>query len=245
MHVFDANAHIIRDLRDGPSGRQTRTCRACCCARDLHHPYPHCWRCGNPLIQRAVDSWFVKVTAFRDRMVELNQQITWVPEKRQGRPVRQVAGGRAGLETSPATYWAARSGVGVRTTRTTRQDVYGSLDSWSGTSGYGPTDLHRPHNDELTRPNPTDPTGRFHMRRVPEVLDCWFDRFDAVRPGALPVREPRVVRVPTTRATSSSVQRAEPAAVLHAARAGHAARVAPRTLDVFASRRTMPCCDDD
>ena len=44
------------------------------------HPYPHCWRCDNPLIQRAVDSWFVAVTQFRDRMVELNQQITWVPE---------------------------------------------------------------------------------------------------------------------------------------------------------------------
>ena len=43
------------------------------------HPYPHCWRCDSPLIQRAVSSWFVEVTKFRDRMVELNQQITWQP----------------------------------------------------------------------------------------------------------------------------------------------------------------------
>ena len=41
------------------------------------HSYPHCWRCAQPLVYRAISSWFVQVTAFRDRMVELNQQITW------------------------------------------------------------------------------------------------------------------------------------------------------------------------
>ncbi len=71
MHVFEANKTIIRDLR--ASGALLR--------HDTYqHSYPHCWRCDNPLIQRAVSSWFVAVTKFRDRMVQLNQQIRWVPE---------------------------------------------------------------------------------------------------------------------------------------------------------------------
>ncbi|MCX6467010.1 MAG: class I tRNA ligase family protein, partial [Pseudonocardiales bacterium] len=77
MQVFDANGQIIRDLKEGTApyvhGVLLRH-------ETYDHPYPHCWRCGTPLIQRAVDSWFVQVTAFRDRMVELNQEITWVPE---------------------------------------------------------------------------------------------------------------------------------------------------------------------
>lgn len=52
------------------------------------HSHSHCWRCRQPLIYRAVSSWFVEVTKFRDRMVELNQQITWVPRTPQRRPVR-------------------------------------------------------------------------------------------------------------------------------------------------------------
>ena len=67
-------------------GEQARSSRGCGkTARssgrdDYTHSYPHCWRCRNPLIYKAVSSWFVEVTKFRDRMVELNQQITWVPE---------------------------------------------------------------------------------------------------------------------------------------------------------------------
>ncbi|MGH8920356.1 MAG: class I tRNA ligase family protein, partial [Actinomycetes bacterium] len=75
MQVFDANRAIIRDLRDGAPYVGGVLLR-----HETHnHPYPHCWRCNNPLIQRAVSSWFVAVTRFRDRMVELNQEITWVP----------------------------------------------------------------------------------------------------------------------------------------------------------------------
>src|SRR5439155_23890129 len=71
MHVFEANRPIIRDLR--AAGALVR--------EDSYvHSYPHCWRCRNPLIYKAVSSWFVEVTRFRDRMVELNEQITWVPE---------------------------------------------------------------------------------------------------------------------------------------------------------------------
>jgi len=71
QHVFDANPGITAKLREQGSlvRRETYT-----------HSYPHCWRCRNPLIYKAVSSWFVAVSTFRDRMVELNEQITWVPE---------------------------------------------------------------------------------------------------------------------------------------------------------------------
>ena len=70
-HVFEANPHIIRRLKDDGVVLRHET---------YDHPYPHCWRCAQPLVYRAISSWFVEVTKFRDRMVELNDQITWVPE---------------------------------------------------------------------------------------------------------------------------------------------------------------------
>ncbi|HEX5813171.1 MAG TPA: isoleucine--tRNA ligase, partial [Pseudonocardia sp.] len=172
MLVFDANPHIIRDLRDGAPYAQGLLLRR----ETYDHPYPHCWRCGNPLIQRAVDSWFVQVTQFRDRMVELNQEITWVPEHiRDGQFGKWLEGARD-WSISRNRYWGSPIPVWVSDDpRYPRTDVYGSLDELERDFGVRPTDLHRPFVDELTRPNPDDPTGRSTMRRVPEVLDCWFE----------------------------------------------------------------------
>src|SRR5438270_694960 len=69
--VFEANKPVLRDLKD----------RGLVVRHDTYtHSYPHCWRCDNPLVYKAVSSWFVAVTRFRDRMVELNEQITWTPD---------------------------------------------------------------------------------------------------------------------------------------------------------------------
>ncbi len=178
-HVFDANAAIIRDLRaassgsaDGPVLAGTLLLRQ----ETYDHPYPHCWRDGTPLIYRAVSSWFVRVTAFRDRMVELNQEIDWVPgHVKEGSFGQWIAGARD-WSISRNRFWGSPIPVWVSDDPAhPRTDVYGSLDRIEADFGVRLTDLHRPFVDELTRPNPDDPSGRSTMRRVPEVLDCWFE----------------------------------------------------------------------
>ena len=168
MHVLDeANGQIIKDLK--AAGKLLRH-------ETYDHAYPHCWRCGNPLIQRAVTSWFVAVTKFRDRMVELNQQINWVPgHVRDGQFGKWLENARD-WSISRNRFWGSPIPVWVSDNpEYPRVDVYGSLDELERDFGLRPTDLHRPFIDELTRPNPDDPTGRSTMRRTPEVLDCWFE----------------------------------------------------------------------
>ncbi|GAA3840540.1 isoleucine--tRNA ligase [Saccharothrix violaceirubra] len=167
QHVFDANKAIIRDLREAGLLLRHET---------YDHPYPHCWRCDNPLIQRAVSSWFVAVSRFKDRMVELNQQIDWVPSHiRDGQFGKWLENARD-WNISRNRFWGSPIPVWVSDDpEYPRVDVYGSLDELARDFGVRPTDLHRPGIDELTRPNPDDPTGRSTMRRVPEVLDCWFE----------------------------------------------------------------------
>ncbi|GAB3388910.1 isoleucine--tRNA ligase [Humibacter soli] len=173
LQVFEANKPLTQALK--AQGRLLRQA-------SYEHSYPHCWRCRNPLIYKAVSSWFVRVPEIRDRMVELNQQIDWVPENvKDGQFGKWLAGARDWSISrnryfgSPIPVWKSDD------PNYPRIDAYGSLAELERDFGRlplgpdGEPNLHRPYIDDLVRPNPDDPTGQSMMRRIPEVLDVWFD----------------------------------------------------------------------
>ncbi|HJQ04539.1 MAG TPA: isoleucine--tRNA ligase [Nocardioides sp.] len=180
MQVFDANLHIIDDLKS--HGGSVTPGTVLLRRETYDHSYPHCWRCRQPLIYKGVSSWFVEVTKFKDRMGELNQEIRWVPEHiKDGQFGKWVANARDWSITrnrfwgSPVPVWKSDDEAYPRI------DVYGSFEEIERDFGrlplnkQGEPDLHRPWVDDLTRPNPDDPTGKSTMRRVTDVLDVWFD----------------------------------------------------------------------
>ncbi|WP_062072971.1 isoleucine--tRNA ligase [Demequina sediminicola] len=173
QQVFDANPHIIKDLKERGIVLRHET---------YDHSYPHCWRCRNPLIYRAISSWFISVTDFRDRMVELNEDITWVPDHiKEGQFGKWLEGARD-WSISRNRYFGTPIPVWVSDNPDfPRVDVYGSFAEIERDFGRlplnedGEPDLHRPFIDDLTRANPDDPSGQSTMRRISDVFDVWFD----------------------------------------------------------------------
>ncbi|MCO1338430.1 isoleucine--tRNA ligase [Kocuria polaris] len=173
VQAFDANKTITRVVKE--AGRLVKQA-------SYVHSYPHCWRCRTPLIYRAITSWYVEVTKIKDRMLELNQQINWIPENVKDGQFGKWLENARDWSISRNRYWGSPIPVWESDDPNyPRREVYGSLAEIEEAFGRlprnhdGEVDLHRPFIDDLVRPNPDDPTGKSMMRRVEDVLDVWFD----------------------------------------------------------------------
>ena len=137
----------------------------------FEHSYPHCWRCKSPLLYYAQDAWFVKTTAIKDKLVENNQQINWIPDHiKNGRMGNFLANNidwnisRNRFWGTPLPFWVCENG---------HIHVIGSVkELMEKTGANADIDLHKPSLDKLTM---TCPECGKTMHRTPEVMDCWFD----------------------------------------------------------------------
>ncbi len=146
-------------------------------APSFEHSYPHCWRCDTPLIYYARESWFIKMTAVKEDLIRNNNTINWIPES--------IGKGRFGdwLENvqdwgiSRNRYWGTP--LNIWECECGHQHSIGSIEELKSMSKNCPEkiELHRPFIDEVTI---TCPKCGKEMKRVPEVIDCWFDS------GAMP-----------------------------------------------------------
>src|SRR4051794_13233672 len=164
--VKDADQDLVEDLR--ARGRLLR-------AESYLHAYPHCWRCGTPLIYYAKPSWYIRTSALRDRLLAANETVTWHPPHiKHGRFGKWLennvdwAISRERYWGTPLPVWRCENGHAT---------ALGSMAAVSERSGRPLEDPHRPYVDEHTWPcEACEGT----MRRVPEVIDVWFDS------GAMP-----------------------------------------------------------
>ncbi len=189
LFVKDADPLIVEDLEGRGLMYKVATCR---------HVYPFCWRCHTPLLYYAKATWYIETTRYRDELVNLNRQINWYPEHiRDGRFGNWLennvdwALGRERYWGTPLPVWVCEEcgrqecigsveelAVKAQIPMTKSQTPNSQIGHWSLDIGH--LDLHRPYIDAVTYRCP-DCDGT--MRRVPEVIDAWFDS------GSMPVAQ--------------------------------------------------------
>lgn len=165
--VFETNEPIMTWLKEN---------RLLVKKEQYTHSYPFCWRTDTPLIYKAMSSWFVKVTDFRDEMVQNNQQINWVPDHiKDGRFGKWLEGARD-WSISRNRFWGTPIPVWKSDNpKFPRIDVFGSIEEIKAKTGFDVKDLHKPYIDDVVYKNPDDPSGKTMMHRVSDVFDCWFE----------------------------------------------------------------------
>jgi len=137
---------------------------------NITHSYPHCWRCDTPLLNYATSSWFVSVTKLKERLLEHAKAINWSPEHiKEGRFGNWLEGARD-WSISRQRFWASVIPIWVCET-CKKQRVFGSASELEEASGQKIDDLHKHIVDEVTVPCECGGV----MRRIPDVLDTWFD----------------------------------------------------------------------
>ena len=172
--VKDADEDIIADLKSRGLLLRSETVR---------HTYPFCWRCDTPLLYYAKQTWYIRTTAVKDNLIARNDEINWYPEHIKYGRFGDWLQNNVDWAFSRERYWGTPLPV-WRCESCSSYECVGSvkeLEDKPGFSGFKqPLDLHRPFVDELTF---ACPKCKGEMRRVPEVIDCWFDS------GAMPISQ--------------------------------------------------------
>jgi isoleucyl-tRNA synthetase len=162
MNVFEANPRIVEQLRREGKLFAKKT---------IVHAYPHCWRTDTPLIYRAISSWYVRVSEHREDLLRANAQINWYPENIKDGIFGNWLANARDWAISRSRYWGTPLPI-WRCAACGAVDVVGSIAELEEKSGHkGITDLHRQYIDDLTWACACGGV----MRRVPDVLDCWFE----------------------------------------------------------------------
>ena len=164
MFVKEADPHIIDDLRERGLLYREET---------IHHTYPHCWRCETPLVYYALDSWYIRTTDRRDELMRNNASTNWVPEHIKEGRMGDWLRNNVDWAISRSRYWGTPLPVWICEACEEQRCVESAAELGLDDEA----DLHRPFVDEVTLD--CERCGGT-MRRVPDVIDCWFDS------GAMP-----------------------------------------------------------
>ncbi len=162
LFVKDADREIIKRLKD--EGKLVKR-------ENYRHSYPFCYRTKKPLIYRAISCWFVDIGKIKEKMLKANDQVNWVPSHlKKGRFGKWLEGARD-WAISRNRYWGNPIPI-WKSDSSDYIEVIGSKEELERKSGVKVPDLHKHFVDELTWPSPD---GKGTMRRIPDVLDCWFE----------------------------------------------------------------------
>ncbi|MFC2071285.1 isoleucine--tRNA ligase [Chloroflexota bacterium] len=174
--VKDADSLVLKDLKERNLLFRSETIR---------HTYPFCWRCEAPLLYYAKQTWYIRTTAVKDNLIAGNAEINWYPEHIKYGRFGDWLNNNVDWAFSRERYWGTPLPVWrCENSNCNNLECVGGLEDLKGKSGITglrePLDFHRPFVDELTFD--CSKCGA-KMRRVPEVIDCWFDS------GAMPVAQ--------------------------------------------------------